>query len=66
MRKASGITKLLTQYLKKGFVVAAKNRKCLLNKIKLAMFQLIMNIPIEIPTMPAPSAFTFPKYSGAR
>ena len=54
------------QYLKNGLVVAAKNLKCRLNKIKLAMFQLIINMPIAIPTMPAPSAFTLPRYSGAR
>ena len=54
------------QYRKNGLVVAAKNLKWRLNKIKLAMFQLIINIPIAMPTMLAPRAFTLPRYSGAR
>ena len=66
MRNTAGIAKLLIQYLKKGLVVAARNLKCRLNKMKLAMFQLMMNIPIEMPTIAAPSAFTLPRYSGAR
>ena len=57
---------LLIQYLRKGFVVADKKRKCLLNKIKVAMFQLMMNMPMDMPTIADARAFTFPKYSGAR
>jgi hypothetical protein len=54
------------QYFKKGLVVAAKKRKCLLNKMKDEMFQLMMNIPIETPTIAVLNELTFPKYSGAR
>jgi hypothetical protein len=54
------------QYFKKGLVVAAKKRKCLQNKMKVEIFQLIMNIPIAIPTIAALNKLTFPRYSGAR
>ena len=57
---------LLIQYLRKGLVVAAKNRKCLLNKIKVAIFQLIINIPTDPPTIAELREFTLPRYSGAR
>src|SRR6266850_6059667 len=60
------MTELLIQYFRKGLVVAAKNRKCLLNKMKLLMFQLMMNIPTAIPTIAELIAFTSPRYSGAR
>jgi hypothetical protein len=58
--------KLFVQNFKNGFVVAARNLKCRLKRIKHVMFQLIINMPIEIPTIPAPIAFTLPRYSGAR
>src|ERR1700730_13703304 len=58
--------KLFMQYFKKGLVVVARNLKCLLNKIKVVMFQLMMNIAVAAPTIAALKAFTFPKYSGAR
>ena len=61
-----GITALLIQYLRKGLVVAAKKRKCLLNKIKLLIFQLIMNIPMATPNIAKLIAFTSPRYSGDR
>jgi hypothetical protein len=54
------------QYFKKGLVVAARKRKCLLNKINVEMFQLMINIPMEAPTMAALRELTLPKYSGAR
>lgn len=54
------------QYFKKGFVVVAKNLKCLLNKIKVVMFHAMMNMPIAAPTMPELKAFTFPRYSGEK
>lgn len=57
---------LLIQYFKKGFVVAARNLKCLLNKIKVVMFQLTINIPIVMPVMAYPNVFKVPRYSGAR
>ena len=57
---------LFIQYFKKGLDVVAKNRYRLLCKIKVVIFQLIMNTPTAIPVMAAPAAFTFPKYSGAR
>jgi hypothetical protein len=56
----------LIQYLKKGYWVAAKNVKCLLNKINVVMFQHIMNTPMEIPIIAALIEFTLPKYSGAK
>ena len=54
------------QYFKKGLVVAARKRKCLLNKINVVMFQLIINIPIDMPTIAELNEFTLPRYSGAR
>lgn len=54
------------QYFKKGLVVADKKRKYLLNKINVAIFQLIINMPMEAPTIAMLNAFTFPKYSGPR
>ena len=61
-----GITALLIQYFKKGLVVAARKRKCLLNKIKVEIFQLIINMPTDIPTIAELNELTLPKYSGAR
>ena len=61
-----GMTALFIQYFKKGLVVAARNLKCLLNKIKVAIFQLIINIPTEAPTIAELNEFTLPRYSGAR
>ncbi len=58
--------KLLMQYFKKGFVVVAKNLKCLLNKMNVVMFQLIINIPIAMPTIAELIAFTLPRYSGEK
>ena len=54
------------QYFKNGFVVVAKKRKCLLNKINVVIFQLIIKTPVAAPTTPALMLFTLPKYSGAR
>ena len=56
---------LLIQYLRNGLVVAARNRKCLLNKMNVEIFQLMMNIPTAIPKKAELSELTFPKYSGA-
>jgi hypothetical protein len=57
---------LLIQYFRKGFVVAAKKRKCLLKRINVEIFQLMINIPIEAPTIAELKELTFPRYSGAR
>ena len=57
---------LLIQYFKKGLVVAARKRKCRLNKINVAIFQLMMNMPIEAPTIAELMELTVPRYSGAR
>jgi hypothetical protein len=57
---------LLIQYFKNGLVVAAKKRKCRLKRIKLEIFQLIINIPMEAPTIAELKELTLPKYSGAR
>src|SRR4030088_2678132 len=66
MRNAAGIMMLFMQYFRKGLVVVARKRKCLLNKINVVIFQLMMKTPIEAPTIPALRAFTFPRYSGKR
>ena len=57
---------LLMQYFKNGLEVADKKRKWRLNKIKLAIFQLMINIPIAMPTIAKLIELTFPRYSGAR
>ena len=57
---------LLMQYFKKGLVVAERKRKYLLNKIKLEIFQLIINMPTAAPTIAELIEFTLPRYSGAR
>src|ERR1700741_3913389 len=57
---------LFVQYFKKGLVVAARNLKCLLYKINVLIFQLMINMPIEAPTSAALIEFTLPRYSGAR
>ena len=54
------------QYLRKGLVVAAIKRKWRLNKINVEIFQLMINIPIAIPTMAELIELTLPRYSGAR
>ncbi len=54
------------QYFKKGFEVVAKNLKCLLNKMNVVMFQLMMNMPVAAPTIPELIAFTLPRYSGEK
>jgi hypothetical protein len=57
---------LLRQYFKKGCELVAKKRNLPLCKIKVVIFQLIINIPVATPVIAAPAAFTVPKYSGAR
>jgi hypothetical protein len=47
-------------------VVVARNRKCLLNKIKVVIFQLMTKMPVAIPTMATLTGFTSPRYSGER
>jgi hypothetical protein len=66
MRNVRGMTLLLMQYFKKGYCVAAKKLKCLLNNINVVMFQHMINTPIDMPIMPALIELTLPKYSGAR
>ena len=61
-----GMIELLMQYFRKGFVVADKKRKCLLNKMNVEIFQLIINIPTAIPTIAELKELTLPRYSGAR
>ena len=61
-----GMMELLIQYFKKGFVVAAMKRKWRLNRMKVEIFQLMMNIPIDIPTIAELMELTLPRYSGAR
>jgi hypothetical protein len=60
------MTELLMQYLRNGLVVVARNLKCRVNKMKVVIFQLIMNTAVAAPTMEALSAFTCPRYSGAK
>jgi hypothetical protein len=52
------------QYFKNGFDVVAKNLNWLLWSINVVICQLIMKIPIDIPTINVLNGFTFPKYSG--
>ena len=66
MRKVTGIALLLIQYFKNGYWVAAKKVKCLLNKIKVVMFQHIMKTPMAMPIMAKEIELTLLKYSGAR
>ena len=54
------------QYFRNGNCVAAKKLKCLLKRINVVMFQLIINTPTAIPISAVLSEFTLPKYSGAR
>src|SRR5205085_1375073 len=54
------------QYLRNGLVVAARKRNCRLKRMKVAIFQLMMNIPMDAPTSPELIKFTSPRYSGAR
>jgi hypothetical protein len=54
------------QYFKKGFVVAARKRKCLLKRTNVVTFQLMMNIPTARPTRAVENGLTLPRYSGAR
>jgi hypothetical protein len=61
-----GIIELLIQYFKKGLVVADRKRKCLLNKMKVEIFQLMMNIPMAAPTIAELIELTLPRYSGAK
>jgi hypothetical protein len=61
-----GMPPLLMQYFKKGLLVVARNLKCRLNKIKVVMFQLIMNTPMAMPTNSDATMLTLPRYSGAR
>src|SRR5690349_3055919 len=57
---------LFTQYFTKGYWVAARKVKCRLNKIKVVMFQHMMNTPTNRPSMAVLNALTSPRYSGAR
>jgi hypothetical protein len=54
------------QYRKNGFVVVARNLNWRLNKINVATCQLIINIPMAIPTIAKLIGVTLPRYSGAR
>ena len=54
------------QYFKKGLVVAAKNLKCLVKRIKVEIFQLTINIPTAMPTIAELIELVLPMYSGAR
>ena len=54
------------QYFRKGLVVVARKRKWRLNRIKVVIFQLIIKIPVAIPTKAVLIGLTFPRYSGDR
>src|SRR6476469_7440424 len=66
IRKNKGSTALLIQNFKKGCAVVARNFMCFVCKIKVVMFQLIINTPTAKPTIAMLSAFTLARYSGAR
>jgi hypothetical protein len=57
---------LLIQYFKKGCAVVARNRTTLLCRIKVVMFQLMINTPMATPTIAELKKLTLPMYSGAR
>jgi len=57
---------LLIQYLRKGFVVVARNLKCRQKMIKVVMFQLMIKMPVATPTMAVLIGLTSPRYSGER
>lgn len=57
---------LLIQYLRKGCAVVAKNCMRLLCKIKVVIFQLMINTPEVTPTIDVLNGLIFPKYSGAK
>jgi hypothetical protein len=61
-----GITALFMQYFRKGLAVVARNLQYPACRIKVVMFQLIINIAMEKPTIAALRAFTLPIYSGPR
>ena len=54
------------QYFRKGYCVAAKKLKCLLNRINVVMFQHMMKTAMAIPIIAKLMEVTLPKYSGAR
>jgi hypothetical protein len=54
------------QYFKKGYLVAAKKVKCLLNKMNVVTFQHMIKMPMAIPTMAVAMELTSPIYSGAK
>ena len=54
------------QYFKKGCAVVAKNKICLLCKIKVVIFHPIINTATEKPTIVVLRRLTWPKYSGAK
>jgi hypothetical protein len=66
MRKTRGMMLLLMQYFRKGNWVAARKVKWRLKTIKVVMFQLMINTPIDMPIMAVLKEFTSPRYSGAR
>jgi hypothetical protein len=47
-------------------VVVARNRKCLLNKMNVVIFQLMTKMPVAMPTMDTLTGLTSPRYSGER
>jgi hypothetical protein len=57
---------LLIQYFKKGWAVVAMNLRFLLCRIKVAIFQPMINTPIANPTIAVLIGVTASKYSGAR
>jgi hypothetical protein len=66
MRNDKGSAALLIQNFRNGCAVVARNFMCFVCKIKVVMFQLIINTPTANPTIAILSAFTFERYSGAR
>ena len=66
MVNSNGMLPLLIQYFKNGRDEVARNLKYPLNKIKVVMFQLIINPPKAAPTIKELKKFTSPIYSGER
>src|SRR6185437_11135081 len=65
-QKMIGSRELLMQYFRKGLPVVARKRKCREKRIKVVIFQLMMKMPVAMPTIEELIGLTWPRYSGDR
>jgi hypothetical protein len=61
-----GMMELLMKYFRKGLEVVARNLNCRLCRMKVVICQLMIKMPMATPMMAELTAFTLPRYSGAR